>query len=269
MYRPVLRPLPPQRRLREASAEDHGRMDYQRAQIAEIYDLTNPRAQDTDFYLSLAGLFPCNILDLGCGTGTLCCALAKRGHRVTGVDPAGAMLAVAERKPHAERVEWVESSAQSYRGLGRFDLVVMTGHAFQTLLTDADALAVFETMRSHLEEHGRVAFDTRNPGLDWVGEWASQPPRVHRFSGGPLLERLEITGEDGELISFRTSYRFPHETLTTNSTLRFPSREHVEALIDRSGLVMRDVFGDWDASPFVAARSREIIFIAQIRDQRG
>jgi len=239
-------------------------MDYRRAQIAEIYDLTNPRAQDTDFYLSLAGLFPSSILDLGCGTGTLCCAFAERGHRVTGVDPAGAMLAVARRKPHAKQVEWVESAAQSYRGQRRFDLVVMTGHAFQTLLTDADALAVLETMRGHLEERGRVALDTRNPGLDWVGEWASRPPRDHRFSGGHILERLEITGEDGALISFRTSYSFPDETLTTNSTLRFPSREQVEALIDRSGLLLRDVYGDWDASPFVAARSREIIFIAEI-----
>jgi hypothetical protein len=61
----------------------------------------------------------------------------------------------------------------------------------------------------------------------------------------------------------QTSYRFPQVTLTTSSTLRFPSREHVEALIARSGLVVRDVFGDWDAGPFEAARSREIIFIAE------
>lgn len=53
-------------------------------------------------------------------------------------------------------------------------------------------------------------------------------------------------------------------TLTTSSTLRFPSREHVEGLIARSGLVVRDVFGDWDASPFDHARSREMILIAEI-----
>jgi len=244
-------------------------MDYQRAQIAEIYDLANPRARDTEFYLSLAGLCPCSVLDLGCGTGTLCCALAARGHRVTGVDPSAAMLAVARRKPYAEQVEWVESSAQSYKAHRRFDLVVMTGHAFQTLLTDADALAVFETMRSHLEERGRVAFETRNPSLGWAGQWAAQPPLVHVLASGQLLETLEITGEDGEFISFRTSYRFPHRTLTTSSTLRFPSREHVEALIDRSGLVIRDIFGDWDAGPFEAADSREIIFIAESSRRSG
>src|SRR5271165_1559990 len=109
-------------------------MDYQDAQVAEIYDLVNPWARDTEFYLSLAGARPCSVLDLGCGTGTLCCALAERGHWVTGVDPAGAMLAVGRRKPHAERVEWIECTAQSYKADRRFDLIVMTGHAFQILL---------------------------------------------------------------------------------------------------------------------------------------
>jgi 2-polyprenyl-3-methyl-5-hydroxy-6-metoxy-1,4-benzoquinol methylase len=220
-------------------------MDYHHPQIAEIYDLTNPRAKDTDFYLSLAGPSQCSVLDLGCGTGMLCCALAERGHRVTGIDPAAAMLAVARRKPHAEQVEWVESSAQGYKSHRRFDLIVMTGHAFQVLLTDADALAVFETMRGHLKERGRVAFETRNPRVDWAGEWAARPPCM--LPGGQIIETWEITGEYGEFISFQTCYRFPHGTLTTSSTLRFPSREHVEALIARSGLVVRNVFGDWDA----------------------
>ena len=56
-----------------------------------------------------------------------CCALAERGHRVTGVDPAATMLAVARRKPRAEQVEWVESSAQTYKAHRRFDLGVSHG----------------------------------------------------------------------------------------------------------------------------------------------
>src|SRR6476661_524833 len=111
-------------------------MDYHDPQIAEIYDLVNPRTQDTDFYLSLAGTRSCSVLDLGCGTGTLCCALVQRGHQVTGVDPAAAMLAVARSKPYAEHVEWIESSAQTYRSQRRFDLVIMTGHAFKVMLSD-------------------------------------------------------------------------------------------------------------------------------------
>ena len=241
-------------------------MDYHDAQIAAIYELANPLAQDADFYLSLAGQRSCSVLDLGCGTGTLCCALAERGHRVTGVDPAAAMLAVARSKPYAERVEWVESSAQTYRSQRRFDLIVMTGHAFQVLLTDADATAVLETMHLHLKQRGRAAFETRNPSMDWVGEWRAKS-RI--LSGGEITETLNITSVDGEFISFQTSYRLSDGTVTTNSTLRFPSREHVEALISRSGLLVRNVFGDWNAGPFEGGRSREMIFIAEIASNLG
>jgi len=79
------------------------------------------------------------------------------------------------------------------------------------------------------------------------------------------LFRLECgVRRNGEVISFQASCRFLHRTLTTSSTLRFPSREHVETLIARSGLAARDVPGGWDAGPFETARSREIIFIAEI-----
>jgi 2-polyprenyl-3-methyl-5-hydroxy-6-metoxy-1,4-benzoquinol methylase len=239
-------------------------MDYHDSQIAELYDLANPPAQDTGFYLSLAGQRPCDVLDMGCGTGTLCCALAERGHRVTGVDPAAAMLAVARRKAHAEKVNWVQSSAQSFRTKQRFDVVVMTGHVFQIFLTDADALAVLQTMRDHLNERGRIAFETRNPQIDWATEWGGRHRVADAALGDQITETLEITRADKEFISFRTSYRTPRHVLITNSTLRFPSQGHLESLIVRAGLTVRQLFGDWDAGAFDPTRSREMIFVADI-----
>lgn len=237
-------------------------MDYHDPLIAEIYDVLNPPARDADFYLSLAGPSPSTVLDLGCGTGVLCCALAQQGHRVTGLDPAAAMLATARRKPYADRVEWVESSAQNYRSSRRFDLIIMMGHAFQVLLSDAETLAVFGTMRQHLNQGGRIAFETRNPQLNWALQWESRPPATHTLRGQPFVETLQITAADGEFISFQTSYRFPHNILTTSSTLRFPSLAHVESLLTRSGLVVCDIFGDWDAGSFDPQRSPEIILVA-------
>src|SRR5215469_12016067 len=143
-------------------------MDYYDPEIAAIYELANPLEQDGDFHLSLAGQQSCSVLDLGCGTGTLCCAFAERGHRVTGVDPAAAMLAVARRKPYADRVEWVESSAQAYRSERRFDLIVMTGHAFQVLLTDGDSVAILGIMPRHLARDSTLAVEARNPPIDLI-----------------------------------------------------------------------------------------------------
>lgn len=242
-------------------------MDYQDRRTAEIYDVINPRAADCGFYLSLAGTHPCSVLDLGCGTGTLCWALAERGHRVTGVDPSAAMLDVARRKTRADRVEWVKCDAQNYRSGRHFDWVFMTGHAFQVLLTDSDVLAVLETMRCHLEPGGKIAFETRNPQADWAEEWSARPRVVHNLPEGQMVETFENVVLKNEFVSFRTSWRFAHETVSTDSVLRFPSRAHLETLIRRSELRVHQVFGDWDGSAFHPERSREIIFVAEKADR--
>jgi SAM-dependent methyltransferase len=236
-------------------------LSYEDSRLAEIYDLDNPWAEDTDFYLALAEPGPSRVLDLGCGTGTLCCALAQRGHLVSGVDPAGPMLAIAAGKPHAEKVEWIQSSAQDYRSAHRFDLIVMMGHVFQILLTDEEVLAVLANMRRHLKPGGKAGFETRNPNIDWAHVWGTHEPAEHTLPYGRVRETLQITSEFGELISFQQQFEFPNQIVTSSSTLRFLSRSRIEELIARSGLVTRDVFGDWDRSPFEPKQSLEMIFV--------
>jgi ubiquinone/menaquinone biosynthesis C-methylase UbiE len=71
-------------------------------------------AWDRIFDLVLPGQRPLDALDAGCGTGFLSFELAARGHRVTGVDFAPAMLAEARRKA-AERavpVRFEEADAE-------------------------------------------------------------------------------------------------------------------------------------------------------------
>jgi len=238
-------------------------LNYEDPRLAEIYDLDNPWDQDTDFYLTLAEPGPSRVLDLGCGTGTLCCALAQRGHSVTGVDPAGPMLAIAASKPYAEKVEWIQCSAQDYRSENRFDLIVMMGHVFQILLTDEEVLAVLSTMRRHLKPGGKAAFETRNPNIDWADVWGTHAPAEHTLPDGRVRETLQITSELGELISFQQQFEFPDVTITSSSRLRFLSRTRTEELIARSGFVISEVFGDWDLSPFEPKQSLEMIFILE------
>lgn len=72
--------------------------------LAGFYDaLTGdvPYGAFADFYeklLSRAGRKSLTLLDLCCGTGTLTCLMAERGHELIGVDASGDMLAVAQSK---------------------------------------------------------------------------------------------------------------------------------------------------------------------------
>jgi ubiquinone/menaquinone biosynthesis C-methylase UbiE len=83
----------------------------------------------------LAGRSGLDVLDAGCGTGFLSLELAARGHRVTGIDFAPAMLIEARRKA-TERgmsVRFEEADAEQLSfGSGSFDLVI-SRHVLWTL----------------------------------------------------------------------------------------------------------------------------------------
>ena len=61
------------------------------------------------------------ILDLGCGQGVFCRALAGAGARVTGVDAAPALIAKARQYPGRPPVRYFERDAAQLAGLGEFD----------------------------------------------------------------------------------------------------------------------------------------------------
>jgi len=106
--------------------------------LAELYDPLDPDRSDLDVYAAMAGEFGArSVLDIGCGTGTLACLLAGRGLEVTGIDPASASLAVARRKPGADRVRWVHTDAASLPPL-QADLAVMTGNVAQVFVAGED-----------------------------------------------------------------------------------------------------------------------------------
>ena len=232
---------------------------YANAKLAAIYDLDSGWSEDRDYYLRAASRTPINILDLGCGTGLLCNAYAEQGHKVTGVDPSAAMLEVARHKPHAAQIEWIKSPAQTYNSDKKFDLIIMTGHAFQVLLNDEDVNQTFRVMRRHLDKGGRIVFESRNPDIDWQHDWDYE--MTIKTQTGPVIEsRKFLTFHQGAM-TFELTYRFADETLISLSKLRFLSREDIAICLNECGLHLDKLVGDWDGSDFEQKTSREMIFL--------
>lgn len=236
-----------------------------RTDLASLYDALNPAGPDSDFYLRLAE--PAStILDIGCGTGLLTRLYAEAGHNVTGVEPAEGMLAVARRNDAQGLVEWVAATGADFVSGKRFDLAVMTGHVFQVFLDDADTLAVLKNIHHHLKPGGRVAFDSRNPLVRAFDDWTAEKTRrrITVDDVGAVYVHHQLLAADGERVTFESVFDFTGtgRRETSRSTLRFPSRNTIAALLMETGFSRIEWFGDWNGSAF-AADSREIITLAR------
>ena len=223
--------------------------------LAEIYDPLDPDRSDLDVYAAIVEEFGArSVLDIGCGTGTFACLLARRRIAVIGVDPAGASLEVARAKPGADRVRWVHGYATGL-GMIEVDMVTMTANVAQVFLTDDDWAATLSAARAALRPGGHLVFETRDPGARaWLG-WNREASLRH-IDG--VEAWCEVTGIDADLVSFRWTFVFDSDgaVLTSDSTLRFRGPGEIVASLDAAGFAVKDVRDAPDRP------GREFVFIA-------
>lgn len=225
---------------------------YHDPDLVQFYDLENRGGADFAFCRKLARDAG-SVLDLGCGTGQLAAALSG-GRHVTGVDPAAAMLDVARSRPGGAAVEWTEADARTLRLDRRYDLVVLTGHAFQVFLTRKDQLAALRTIAHHLAPRGRFIFDTRNPAAREWEKWGPEQsrravdhPALGRIDAWNDIERDAATG----IVTYETVYRTPEgKCFRASSRIAFPDKETVAALVGEAGLRVDRWLGDWRGGPW-------------------
>lgn len=215
--------------------------------LVAFYDVENTDRTDFECCRGLA-VGRRSVLDLGCGTGELAASLAE-GREVFGVDPACAMLDVARHRPGGHAVSWVEGDARAVRLGRRFELIVLTGHAFQVFLAEADRRAVLETIAAHLAPDGLFVFDTRNPAVEEWREWTPELSRRH--VDHPLHGRVEAWNDVAHdpatgIVTYRTLYRLAKgELISADSRIAFPEKEELEQAIAAAGLVVGRWMGDW------------------------
>lgn len=232
---------------------------YKDPELAALYNLDSGWNEERDFYVQFAGPEKNSVLDLGCGTGLIACRLALAGHSVVAVDPAEAMLDVGRRSLGGERVTWVNSTAQSFQCGRSFDRILMTGNAFQVLLSPSDLRRCFRVMRGHLSRGGRIAFETRNPLVSWQDRWDYEIEL--KTDLGLVREKRRWLSLDGSSIHFELEYEFPHKTLRSESKIRLWTLAEIESEFKGAGLERVELFGDWQGGDFEEERSEEMIFV--------
>ncbi|MBE8472382.1 class I SAM-dependent DNA methyltransferase [Streptomyces justiciae] len=233
--------------------------------LAALYDSLHPWGPGDDFYARLVG-GAAAVLDVGCGTGRLLARARAAGHRgrLVGIDPAAAMLVQARRREPG--VEWVLGDLRSRVWYGEFDLVVMTGHTFQTLVTDEDVRQGLHAVRDALRAGGRFVFDTLNPAARaWEG-WGPEHIREGADAEGSVAWMWQEVSYPvvGDRVTFTETYEGVRWTQpqVSRTTLRLLDPARLTRFLHEAGLTVVEQYGDWGRGPLTPA-APEIITVAE------
>jgi SAM-dependent methyltransferase len=238
--------------------------------VAALYDVLCPWVPSDDFYLSLVARATA-VLDVGCGTGQILYRARTEGHsgRLSGLDPDESMLKVARRRAAnlPQPIEWVLGPAASMMWQAEFDLAIMSGHAFQCLVTDAEISDSLLAIRRALASGGRFVFDTRNPAVKpWENWHPGNAQDVVDPDGLPVRvsHRVETVADGVVTMTETTSDRQDVPLRVDRGVLRFVEVPELAGFLDQAGFTIEAQYGDWQSS-LLAPGSREIITTAAAR----
>ncbi len=234
--------------------------------LAALYDVFHPPRLRADFafYLPLI-MAATSVLDVGCGTGALLRWAREEGHKghLCGLDPAEGMINQARRRSD---IEWVLGDLSSVHWDREFDLVVMTGHAFQQLIADEEIRTALVAIRAALRDTGHFIFETRNPLAraweHWPAEYGGE---VIDGTGATVRREHPVeTPVEGDVVRFTTTFTSPNweRPYLSPASLRFLMPGALSAFLTGARLEIEEQFGDWDRRP-LSDTSPEIITVAR------
>jgi len=123
-----------------------------------------------------------NVLELGCGTGSMLKHL-QHNYKVSGLDTSSRMLSIARHKvPHAN---FFRQDMVDFQIDGRFDAICCVFDSINHVRRFSDWKKLFASVRRHLPPGGCFIFDINTQRK--LERHIAEPPWVHRFGKNLLI----------------------------------------------------------------------------------
>lgn len=154
-----------------------------------------------------------SVLDLACGPGRHCLALAKMGYQVTGVDMSKYLLSKAHEKNDQSslKINYINADMLDYQAETKYDLIINMFNSFGYLDTAEKNQTVINNAYKNLQKTGTFIIDTvgketlaRNIEPVHLSEYDNGDIRIER----PLLiDNLQIFSNEWILIRGKEAFR--------------------------------------------------------------
>jgi ubiquinone/menaquinone biosynthesis C-methylase UbiE len=245
--------------------------------IAEYYDAENADQpvleQDVPFFMGQLPHRRQSILELAVGTARAAIPLAQAGHRVVGVDYDEAMLEIARRKRDAvglndRQLKLIRADCLKLNLRETFDWVCVFFNTFLAFTTLEQQDAVLQGALRHLKPRGRFWVDLFQPDIRRLAK--------PKFSGidptlfyVPRYDRTVLKTVDLRHFPERQLQRvtFNYRWFTKRGEPRRKSHSfdltyifprELRMLMERNGLRVEHLWGNYDGSPISANSPRMI-----------
>jgi SAM-dependent methyltransferase len=239
--------------------------------LPQLYHAHHNRdLEDLPFWLDLAGQAGSPVLELGCGTGRVLIPLAQAGYQTIGLDHDLSMLSYLRTKIAIRLIhppDLIAADFTEFNFATHFPLVILPCNTFSTLSTDQRMLCL-RCVCQHLQEGGVFAISIPNPEIlrrlpaRSVAELEDE--FIDPSTGNPVQvsSSWQRTGK-----TFILTWMYDHllpdgrvERFEVKTSHQLISQKNYLIDIAQAGLMVKEIYGDFDCSTY-SADSPHLIFL--------
>lgn len=194
-------------------------------------------------------------LDLCCGNGRHLANLMRSGARLTGFDYSSVLLDTA-RENTTRQVALVRGDMRALPFENAFSVVFSFFTSFGYFLDDDENQKALIQMGNALKDQGKFFFDYLNP----AHLKQHLVPESTRESLGHIIHEKRWIDQDAQRINKHIRVERDGRLIGANSeSVRLYGLDALEAMLNRAGLQISQVWGDYDQSPFTAECPRMLV----------
>lgn len=226
-------------------------------------------ADEADFVRRALGLKPgMRVLDMPCGYGRHCIALARGGVAVTGVDSSAASIRIAADAARASSLAALAcfqvGDMRTFALAEPADAVIVMQDSIGFMATDEQNLAVLANLRRSLVPGGKLLIDVVS--LFWMIKAMAAPRQWVRLDDGTVYaEEREYDVRSGRLLDKVEVFTPEREHFIRSSSIRMYTLPEFDAMLHAAGYRITQTYGGFDDSPY-ELESTQLIVVAERAD---